>query len=672
MCGQKTKVHNQELDGRTRVVIEGVKPEVDGGRFPIKRTVGEKVVVEANIFTDGHDQITCMLQYRHGADSNWIEVPATAIGNDRWRAAFTVTELGHYYYTVAAWVDHFQSWRHDLTKRPETDKDLPIAFLMGSDLITEAARRAKGDSAAQLKAAAEALAGNADQAQKRLTALNEELAMLMTRYAEHKYVARYDKELAVVVDRERARFSSWYEFFPRSCTDDPARHGTFKDCEKRLEYVADMGFDVVYLPPIHPVGRINRKGKNNALVCTSDDVGSPWAIGAEEGGHEAVHPELGTLEDFRRFVARANELGIEIALDIAYQCTPDHPYVEAHPEWFRRRPDGTIQYAENPPKKYQDIYPIYFESEDWKALWEELKDVVLFWISQGIKIFRVDNPHTKSLPFWEWLIVEVKRDYPDVIFLSEAFTRPKMMYRLAKLGFTQSYTYYTWRNTKWELTEYFTELTQTDVCEYFRPNPWTNTPDILHAYLQFGGRPAFMIRLVLAATLGANYGIYGPAFELCENRPREPGSEEYLDSEKYQIRVWDLGRPDSLKDLIARANRVRRENPALQSDWSLRFHPVDNEQLICYSKSTNDLDNIIVAVVNLDPHHTQSGWVELPLDTFDLDPHHPYQVHDLISDARYLWQGARNYVELNPQVMPAHVFRLRRRIRTEQDFDYFL
>ncbi|MDH3671095.1 MAG: alpha-1,4-glucan--maltose-1-phosphate maltosyltransferase [Gammaproteobacteria bacterium] len=672
MSARKTRIKGKEVDGQKRVALEAVKPEIDAGRFPIKRTVGEKIVVEADAFTDGHDQITCVLLHRREAEADWIETPMTALGNDRWRATFTVTELGHYYYTLAAWVDHFQTWRHELAKRPETDKDLPVAFLIGSNLIAEAARRAKGESAARLKAASEALASDSEQRQKRLIALEEELAVLMARYAERKHVCRYEKELTVVVDLERARFSSWYEFFPRSCTNDASRHGTFKDCEARLQYVAEMGFDIVYLPPIHPVGRTNRKGKNNALECTADDVGSPWAIGADEGGHSAVHPELGTLEDFRQFVSRANALEIEIALDIAYQCTPDHPYVKEHPEWFRQRPDGTIQYAENPPKKYQDIYPIYFESEDWQGLWEELKDVVLFWIGHGVKIFRVDNPHTKALPFWEWMIGEIKREYPDVIFLSEAFTRPRMMYRLAKLGFTQSYTYFTWRNTNWELAQYFTELTQTEVREYLRPNLWPNTPDILHAYLQFGGRPAFMTRFILAATLGASYGMYGPAFELCENRAREPGSEEYLDSEKYQIRVWDLDRSDSLRDLIARVNRIRRENPALHSDWSLRFHPVDNEQLICYSKSTEDLNNIIVAVVNLDPHHTQSGSVELPMDTFGLDPQQPYQVHDLISDARYMWNGARNYVELNPDVMPAHIFRLRRRIRTEQDFDYFL
>jgi starch synthase (maltosyl-transferring) len=433
-----------------------------------------------------------------------------------------------------------------------------------------------------------------------------------------------------------------------------------------------MGFDVLYLPPIHPIGTTNRKGKNNRPEAGPDDVGSPWAIGSEDGGHTAVHPDLGTLEDFRRLVSKAEEHGIEIALDIAYQCSPDHPYVREHAEWFRSRPDGTIQYAENPPKKYEDIVPLDFETDDWRDLWEELKSVVLFWIEQGVRIFRVDNPHTKSAYFWEWLINGVREEHPEVLFLSEAFTRPKVRYQLAKRGFSQSYTYFPWRNTKPEITEYFTHLTQSEVREYFRPHHWANTPDILNAYLQYGGRPAFLTRFILAATLGANYGIYGPPFELCENVAREPGSEEYADSEKYQIRVWDLDRPDSLRDLIARVNAIRRENPALQRDWNLTFHDVHNEAMICYCKQSLDPANLLVMVVNLDPHHTQSGWVELRLDELGLDEVHPYQMHDLLSDARFLWNGARNYVELNPHIVPAHVFRVRRRVRSEEDFEYYL
>jgi starch synthase (maltosyl-transferring) len=433
-----------------------------------------------------------------------------------------------------------------------------------------------------------------------------------------------------------------------------------------------MGFDVVYLPPIHPIGLTQRKGSNNTLMASDSDVGSPWAIGAAEGGHKAIHPQLGTLDDFQHLVVKARKLGLDIALDIAFQCSPDHPYLREHPEWFCHRADGSIQYAENPPKKYEDIVPFNFETDTWQELWQELLDVFLFWIKQGIYIFRVDNPHTKPFPFWEWLITEVKRDHPETLFLAEAFTRPKITYRLAKLGFSQSYTYFTWRNTKRELETYFTELTRTEVREYFRPNLWPNSPDILSEYLQFGGRPAFMLRLVLAATLGANYGIYGPAYELMEATPREAGGEEYLNSEKYQVRHWQLDRADSLKDFITRVNRIRRENPALQQNHTLQFFEVDNDNLLCYAKTTADKLDTILVIANLDPHHTQSGWITLPLAALGLDALNAYQMQDLLTSARFLWHGARNYVEINPQVVPAHIFKLRRRVRTEHDFDYFL
>ncbi|MGH9336441.1 MAG: alpha-1,4-glucan--maltose-1-phosphate maltosyltransferase, partial [Vicinamibacteria bacterium] len=493
-------------------------------------------------------------------------------------------------------------------------------------------------------------------------ALSAEIALLMGRHADRSRSTIDDKGLAVTVDPERARFSTWYELFPRSTASEPGRHGSFRDVERRLPVIAGMGFDVLYLPPIHPIGAAFRKGRNNAIVAQEDDVGSPWAIGSPEGGHAAVHRELGTIEDFRHLVARARDLDIDIALDIAFQVSPDHPSVREHPSWFRRRPDGTVQYAENPPKKYQDIYPFDFESEDWQSLWEELKRVFTFWIEQGVTVFRVDNPHTKPFRFWEWLIAAIKRDHPEVIFLSEAFTRPKVMYRLAKLGFSQSYTYFAWRNARWELVEYLTELTQTEVREYFRPNFWPNTPDILTEYLQTGGRPAFIARLALAATLCASYGMYGPAFELGENQPREPGSEEYLHSEKYEIRRWEIDRHDSLRELIARINRIRRANPALQWNERLRFHAVDNEQLICYSKTSADLDNVILVVVNLDPRNTQSGWVDLDLAALGLGWNEPFRLHDLLANAYYTWQGARNYVELNPHVIPVHIFQVQRRV----------
>jgi starch synthase (maltosyl-transferring) len=659
-------------ESRQRVVIEGVYPEIDAGRFPVKRTVGDRLRVEADIVADGHEVIAALLLYRREQDAAWRSAPMQPLVNDRWRGEFQVLELGRYVYAIQAWVDRFRTWQRDLKKRVDAGQDVAIEFLVGADLIEEAAQRAVESQARQLADWVEVLQGQGGLQEKFEAAQDPELADLMRQNPDQRFISMYDKNLTVVVDPMKARFSTWYEMFPRSCSPEPGRHGTFKDCEARLPYIAKMGFDVLYLPPVHPIGRTNRKGKNNRPVTEAGDVGSPWAIGAAEGGHKAVHPDLGSLEDFRHFVDRAKEYGLDIALDIAYQGSPDHPYVKEHPRWFRWRPDNTVQYAENPPKKYEDIYPFDFETEDWPGLWEEFKNVILFWLEQGVTIFRVDNPHTKPFHFWEWLITEIKRDHPETIFLSEAFTRPKVMYRLAKLGFTQSYTYFAWRNTKWELTQYFTELTQTEVKEYFRPNLWPNTPDILTEYLQFGGRPAFLVRLALAATLGANYGIYGPPFELCVNQPREPGSEEYLNSEKYEVRYWDLNQPHSLKDFIGRVNRIRRENPALHSDWNLRFFPIDNEQLICYGKFTDDLSNIIVVVVNLNPHHAQGGWLELPLRELGLDPAQPYQVHDLLGDGRFLWQGARNYVELDPRALPAHIFRVRRRVRTERDFDYYM
>ncbi len=659
----------QEEQARKRVVIEGVYPEIDGGSFPVTRTLGDKVRVEADIVADGHELIAADLLYRREQDASWRSARMTPLANDRWRGEFQVLELGRYIYAIQAWVDRFRTWQWDLKKRVDAGQDVAVQFLVGAEIIEAAIQRAP---AVPLKDWAAILRGAGGLQDKFEAAQNPELAELMRQNPDKRFISVYDKNLTVIVDPVKARFSTWYEMFPRSCSPVPGRHGTFKDCEARLPYIAKMGFDVLYLSPIHPIGTTNRKGKNNAPEAGPGDVGSPWAIGAAAGGHKAVHPDLGSLEDFRHLVERAKEYNIDVALDIAYQGSPDHPYVEEHPKWFRWRPDNTVQYAENPPKKYEDIYPFDFETEDWPELWEEFKSIILFWIDQGVRLFRVDNPHTKPFHFWEWLITGIKRDYPEVIFLSEAFTRPKVMYRLAKLGFTQSYTYFAWRNTKWELTQYFTELTQTEVREYFRPNLWPNTPDILTEYLQFGGRPAFMIRLVLAATLGSNYGIYGPPFELGVSQPREPGSEEYLDSEKYEVKYWDLSRPESLKDFIARVNRIRRDNPALQSDWNLRFFPIDSEQLICYGKCTDDLSNIIVVVVNLNPHHTQGGWLTLPLEELGLEPAQPYQVHDLLGDGRFLWHGVRNYVELNPQSLPAHIFRIRRRVRTERDFDYFM
>jgi starch synthase (maltosyl-transferring) len=660
-------------NGRLRVVIEAVSPEIDGGRFPIKRIVGDQVVVEADILADGHDVLGACLMYRKDGERKWTEVPMQPLVNDRWTGAFEVAELGVYWYTLAAWVDDFESWRTGLAKKSAADQDVSVDLLTGAQLIAEAGKHATKTHAKTIRQLVGMLRSTAlSVSEKTDLALSKEVSDVLRRYAERRFATTYPRELEVVVDREEARFSAWYEMFPRSCAPAAGRHGTFKDCESRLAYVSAMGFNVLYLPPIHPIGVTNRKGKNNTPEVGPDDPGSPWAIGGPEGGHKAIHPQLGSLKEFQRLVAKAAEYNIEIALDLAFNCTPDHPYVEKHPGWFRHRPDGSVQYAENPPKKYQDIYPFDFETEEWHHLWDELKSIVLFWIQQGVRIFRVDNPHTKPFVFWEWLIRAVKREHPDIIFLSEAFTRPKVMYHLAKLGFTQSYTYFAWRNTTHELTQYFTELTQTEIREFFRPNLWPNTPDILTEYLQFGGRSAFMARMVLAATLGASYGIYGPAFELMENRPKEPGSEEYLNSEKYEVKHWDIDNPDSLRGFIGRVNYIRKDNPALQNNRTLRFHGVDNEQLICYSKHTEDLSDIILVFVNLDPHHVQSGWVDLSLASLGLAHDQAFQVHDLLSDSRYSWHGSRNFVELDPHSVPAHIFRIRKRVRTERDFDYFL
>jgi starch synthase (maltosyl-transferring) len=643
--GRRRGPHRPKLDPllRRRVVVENVYPELDGGRFPIKRVVGETVIVSADVHADGHDRIAAALLYRREGEESWDEAPMEPAGNDRWRAQFRVPSMGVYEYTVEGWIDRFGSWRHELSKKVAAAQDVSSELLEGAALVRDVEEAA-------------AVLGDVTRAQEArvAAALDAQLARTMAQHADRSRATRYDRALQVMVERERARTGAWYEMFPRSAGTDPSRSATFDEAAARLPYVAAMGFDVLYLPPIHPIGRSFRKGPNNALTAGPGDPGSPWAIGGEEGGHMSVEPGLGTIDDFDRFVDAARRQGLEIALDLAYQASPDHPYVREHPDWFRRRPDGSIKYAENPPKRYQDIYPINFESEAWHELWVELKRVIEFWIGHGVAIFRVDNPHTKPYPFWQWALADIRRQHPEAIFLSEAFTRPKVMRYLAKSGFSQSYTYFTWRNTKPELTEYFTELTQTDVREYMRPNLFANTPDILHEYLQHGGRTAFQVRLVLAATLGASYGIYS-GFELAENVPIREGSEEYLDSEKYQIRPRQFEQAGSLAELIGRINTIRRAHPALQRDWGLRFHQTDNPELICYSKRSEDGTDVMLVVVNLDPAHMQHGFVQLPVTEWGVPPHTTIEVHDLLSDERYYWRGEWNYVRLDPQAHVAHI-----------------
>jgi starch synthase (maltosyl-transferring) len=645
-------------------VIENIRPCVDGGRFPIKRTVGEQVSVRADVFADGHERLRVVLLDRRLLERRrpppgdgrtnttaWRETDMTEAspGSDEWTAAFTVEAIGWHEYAVAAWVDRFATWQHDLRIKVEAGQHVDLELLEGALLVRDAAGRvpadAESDRAALLNCA-DALSGDTPAADRATRALDAALAGMMAKYSDRSRASQ-SEPLPVWVDRERARFSAWYEMFPRSAGPDPHRSGTFREAAALLPRIADLGFDVVYLPPIHPIGTSFRKGRNNSLVAAPGDPGSPWAIGSPDGGHTAIDPGLGSLADFEAFREEAERLDLEVALDIAWQCSPDHPWVREHPEWFRHRPDGSIQYAENPPKKYQDIYPLDFETEEWPALWRELLSVVLFWVEHGIRIFRVDNPHTKSFNFWEWMIGEVHAHHPDVLFLSEAFTRPKPMRRLAKLGFTQSYTYFTWRNTKPELTEYFTELTATDMREYFRPNLFANTPDILHAYLQHGGRPAFVARLVLAATLGANYGIYS-GFELCEARAVRPGSEEYWDSEKYQFRKRDWDRSGNINELVCRVNRIRREHRALQSDWTLRFHETDNDQIVAYSKSAGER---VLVVVNLDPHHMQHGFVDTGVDR-------PFVADDLLDGVSYSWHAGWNYVRFDPEIRQAHILSL--------------
>ncbi len=643
-----------------KVVIDRVAPTVDDERHPVKRVVGDRFVVTADISKDGHDLIAARVRHRRPGERTWRFAPMTYdYDSDSWSASFRVDTLGSWTYAVEAWTDVFGSWRAEIEKKSAAGADLASELLEGAALVAEAAGRARGSEERRLTAVAERLRDPSTSFEERARiALDPGLRSLMGGLADLSDATRSGSEYALVVDRERARFAAWYEMFPRSQAAVPGRHGTFADAEHRLTALAALGFDVVYLPPIHPIGRTHRKGKNNSLECGPDDVGSPWAIGSDEGGHTAVHPDLGSLADFDHFVRAANELGLEVALDYALQCSPDHPWAKSHPEWFFIRPDGTIKYAENPPKKYQDIYPLNFACDDWPALWEACKDVFRFWIGHGVRTFRVDNPHTKPFAFWEWVIAEIKREFPDVVFLAEAFTRPKRMKALAKLGFTQSYTYFTWRNTALELREYLTELTQTEVAEYLRGNLFANTPDILHEYLQKGGPPAFRVRLLLAATLSPLYGIYS-GFELCENTPLRPGSEEYLNSEKYELRFRDWNAPGNLNRELALVNRIRRENVALQLLTNLTFEDSENEQILFYRKSAPG--NELLLVVNLNPFQAEATMVHVPLAALGIGTDEPFEVEDLLTGVRYTWRGVRNYVRLDPGVGQAgHVLRVLR------------
>ena len=655
MAKKKNTLIPEHIDGRTRVVIEHVVPVINEGQFAIKAIPGESIHVEADVFCDGHDHVTAKLMYKHVDDADWVELGMTLIINDRYEADFTVEKEGEHVYTIEGWVDHIDTWQHDTELKIRAGQRVPLELLMGANFLEGMLDKATPQDKPLIEEAIDIMRNEHRNEDARQLAMSFRLTEWLQRYPERKFATRY-RELPLYVDRKRAGFSAWYSMFPRSAAPEPGRHGTFQDQIKLLPRVADLGFDVLYLPPVHPIGHQFRKGKNNVVTAEPGEPGVPYAIGSELGGHDTINPDLGTLDDFKQLIAAAKEYGMEVAMDLAIQCSPDHPWVKAHPDWFTIRPDGSIQYAENPPKKYQDIYPINFESADWQGLWLEMRRILLLWGEWGTRIIRVDNPHTKAFKFWEWVIAEVKAQYPDMIFLSEAFTRPKVMRQLAKVGFSQSYTYYTWRNEKRELEEYLTELTQSEMKYYYRPNFWPNTHDINPYLLQGGHEPHFLIRYFMAATMSSNYGIFGPTFEYMVHEAY-PGKEEYLNSEKYEVKHWNWHHETKLTYLIRMVNRLRQENTALQFTNNIQFCTIDNENIIAYAKVHSN-GNRLLCVVNLDGYHQQSGWVQVPLRLVGKNKHESYRVHDLVTGAKHTWQGEWNYVELNPNILPFHLFRV--------------
>ncbi|MFM9840808.1 MAG: alpha-1,4-glucan--maltose-1-phosphate maltosyltransferase [Cyclobacteriaceae bacterium] len=641
------------MQGKSRVIIENVQPVVDGGLYPAKRTIGETVQVSASIFGDGHDHIRASVLYKKVEVTKWNSIELQPTYNDEWQAAFKVEEQGKYVFTIHAWIDHFDTWYDGFKKKAAAKVDVKVELMEGAVFLKTLTENGKPN----LLNLATKLENTSKHQEAIELVLSDGFAQIVKDYPLKENETKLDEEIEIVVEHAKANFSAWYEFFPRSSSLEKGKHGTFQDCAKLLPRVAAMGFDVLYFPPIHPIGKLNRKGKNNNVKDKAGEPGSPWAIGSDEGGHKSILPELGTLDDFKKLVKDAKSLGIDIAMDIAFQCAPDHPYVTEHPDWFKQRPDGSIQYAENPPKKYQDIYPFNFETDDWKNLWEELKSVFFFWIEQGVTIFRIDNPHTKPIPFWQWVIAEVQKVHPDIIFLAEAFTRPKIMSSLGKVGFTQSYTYFTWRVTKQEIIDYMNDLVFGPSRNYFRPNFWPNTPDILPFHLQNRGEDSFIFRYALAATLSSNYGVYGPSYEFYENTALE-GKEEYFNSEKYEVRHYDWKKTNRMTDIMSLLNKLRKENAALQSTWNIQFCSIENNQLIAYLKATDDLSNVILTIVNLDPNGKQSGYVQLPKAKLGLGDKINLKLHDLMTDEHYTWTQEWNFVELSPGKMPFHLFKL--------------
>lgn len=644
-------------EGQKRVIIENVMPQVDGGRYPAKSAVGEEVEVSAHIFADGHDYIRAQVILQEPGKKKKFELELSELSNDEWSVNFITTVKGSYRFTVEAWIDHLLTWYNGFIKKADAGQKLETELMEGVNLLEEVAKNNKKAAQDILKPFIKALSDKDNYFSAIHTVRSKEFQELVAAFPLKRNVTTFEKELEIVTEFKQAAFSSWYEFFPRSASQDPKRSGNFKDCEKLLPRIASMGFDVLYFPPIHPIGEKHRKGKNNAVTAEKGEPGSPWAIGSKLGGHKSISPELGTMEDYERLVKKARKMGIEIALDIAYQCAPDHPYVKEHPQWFKWRPDGTVQYAENPPKKYQDILPFDFENDDWQNLWEELKSVVTFWIEKGVKIFRVDNPHTKPIPFWEWLIAEVNKEYEDIIFLAEAFTRPKVMASLAKVGFTQGYTYFTWRTTKAEMIEYMDQLVNGPQRNYFRPNFWPNTPDILPYHLQNGNDNTFISRYAMASTLSSNFGVYGPVYEFYYNQP-VPNKEEYYNSEKYEVQHHDWKQSNRMTDIMTAINKVRKNNAALQSTWNISFCDIQNDQILAYLKKTPDLSNIILCVVNMDSFNRQSGYVRMPLDELNIAGPVNLHLKDQITGDEYTWTQEWNYVDLDPYAIPFHLFKV--------------
>jgi starch synthase (maltosyl-transferring) len=643
------------MQNQTRIIIENVLPQLDGGSFYIKRIINQKVIVTAAVFSDGHDVVESCVKFKHEKDKKWQEVRMNPTQNDEWTAEFTLEKQGLYSYYIQAWVDYALNWQHGTERKIKDNQFVKSELLEGAAYCQDILKLVTKEQKTFLSNAIKVFQDEKVYDQAIKIALSDELHQIFKQYPT-RILANQSSELQVYVDRKKALFSTWYEFFPRSASEISGKHGTFKDCERLLPRVVEMGFDTLYFPPIHPIGEVNRKGKNNATTALLGDVGSPWGIGSHFGGHQSTHPELGTVADFKALVKKAKALGIEVAMDYALQAAPDHPYVKDFPQWFKWRPDGTVQYAENPPKKYQDIQPIYFESGDWKNLWKELLDVALFWIEEcDVKIYRVDNPHTKPFYFWGWLIGEIKKKHPDVLFLAEAFTRPKIMHELAKQGFTQSYTYFTWRNTKAEIIEYLTELTQTEQKEFFRPNFWPNTPDILPHSLQSGTESVYLQKYFLGATLSSSVGIYGPAYELMVHEAM-PGKEEYLNSEKYEIYQWDWEAKNKLTTIISKINQIRHQHEALQQTNNLKFCTVDNEQMIAYYKFNDAKTDHLLMICNLDPYYPKQAMVQLPMEEIG---NQSVRVTDLITGNSYFWNKEWNFVELHP-TLPFHLFKIER------------